>query len=523
MSSRARTLVPTGTLAVAVIGVAVLAANSIYSSASAKTVVRMATVQRGSVQSTVTATGNVAAATSLSLNFQNGGVVTSIAVKAGDQVAPGQELARVDNAQTQASLASAQAALNAAQANLASVQQPVTPAIAAQNQAALVSSQQQVTSAQTSLSDSEQSASVDAVGLQNTVNQAEAQRTRDLNQQHTDCVVTPNPALCTQDSAAVSKDDDAVTNALQQQTSGRLKDQQSIHQAQNGLASAEAGLASTQANNNAKAVPTPAAIASAQSQVAQAQAGLLTAQKNEADTTLKAPAVATVVAVNGVVGQTVSGGGTSGSSSSSGSSSASSGASSSSSSGSSSAFVALTDLSALQVVAGFAEADAGRIQVGQPATVSLNALPTQQVSGQVTDVAVTSTVVSNVVTYNVTVSLTSPPSGVKPGMTANVGVVVVRHDNVLHVPTADVSTRGGVSTVTVLQNGKQVTQVVTVGLVGDQSTEISGNITEGETLVEPTVTISTSTGGTTGTTSRVGGGIGGGGGGGGFGGPIGGG
>src|ERR1700730_9511042 len=125
MSPRIRTLVPTGGLVVAVIGVALLALNSIYSTASAKSVVRTATVQRGTVQSTVSATGNVAAATTLSLNFQSGGVLTSVDVKPGDQVAPGQPLAKIDDTQAQASLASAQASLNAAQANLAGAQQPV--------------------------------------------------------------------------------------------------------------------------------------------------------------------------------------------------------------------------------------------------------------------------------------------------------------------------------------------------------------------------------------------------------------
>jgi hypothetical protein len=135
---------------------------------------------------------------------------------------------------------------------------------------------------------------------------------------------------------------------------------------------------------------------------------------------------------------------------------------------------------------------------------------------------VTSTVVSNVVTYNVTVGLTNPPSAVKPGMTANLTVVVDSRDNVLHVPTADVSTRGGVSMVTVMQNDKQVVQPVTTGLVGDQSTEITSGLTEGETVVEPTVNFATSTGSGTSTNPAarlfgggLGGGLGGGGGGGG--------
>src|ERR1700738_359114 len=113
MSNRTRTVGMTGGLAVGVVAVGLLALSSIYSTASAKSVVRTATVQRGTVQSTVSATGNVAAATTLSLNFQSGGVLTSVDVKPGDQVAPGQQLAKIDDTQAQASLPSAQAALNA--------------------------------------------------------------------------------------------------------------------------------------------------------------------------------------------------------------------------------------------------------------------------------------------------------------------------------------------------------------------------------------------------------------------------
>ncbi len=99
-------------------------------------------------------------------------------------------------------------------------------------------------------------------------------------------------------------------------------------------------------------------------------------------------------------------------------------------------------MSALQVVAGFAEVDASKVQVGQAATVSLNALPNQALDGQVTKVDVNSTVVSNVVTYNVTITMSNPPAGVKPGMTASVSVVIAQRDNVLNLPTADITTRG---------------------------------------------------------------------------------
>ncbi len=63
----------------------------------------------------------------------------------------------------------------------------------------------------------------------------------------------------------------------------------------------------------------------------------------------------------------------------------------------------------------------------------------------------TSTVVSNVVTYNVTIQLTKPPSTVKSGMTANVSVIVASATNVLELPTSAVTTTGRISTVTLLE------------------------------------------------------------------------
>ena len=86
-------------------------------------------------------------------------------------------------------------------------------------------------------------------------------------------------------------------------------------------------------------------------------------------------------------------------------------ASSTSSAGSAgSGFITLTDLATLQVEAGFAETDAAKIELGQPATVTFNALPNQELQGKVSEIDVNSETVSNVVTYNVTVSIVEPPA-----------------------------------------------------------------------------------------------------------------
>jgi multidrug efflux pump subunit AcrA (membrane-fusion protein) len=151
--------------------------------------------------------------------------------------------------------------------------------------------------------------------------------------------------------------------------------------------------------------------------------------------------------------------------------------------------------------------------VGEPATVTLPALPESNVTGTVTAVASTSTVVSNVVTYDVTIALDGPPSTVKVGMTADVSVVVQTAANVLELPSAAISTTGPLSTVTVLANGTKTVTRVTTGLVGDSTTQIDSGLKVGQVVVEPVASVaaaSTTGTGVTGGFGGFGGGLGGG-------------
>jgi multidrug efflux pump subunit AcrA (membrane-fusion protein) len=172
------------------------------------------------------------------------------------------------------------------------------------------------------------------------------------------------------------------------------------------------------------------------------------------------------------------------------------------------------------VVAGFAEADATSIEVGQPATVTLAALPDTEVEGKVTAISQIPTVVSDVVTYDVTISLVNPPATVKDGMTADVAVITKSLAGVLELPSAAITTAGTGSTVTLVQGTSHVTRRVVIGLVGSSTTQIVSGLSAGDVVVEPTVSISSSTATST-PTGAGGGGFGGGGfggGGGGFGG-----
>ena len=190
-------------------------------------------------------------------------------------------------------------------------------------------------------------------------------------------------------------------------------DQQTVARDEGTVSAEEQSIAASEAGQ----APVSSTILQDESQILTAQQTVTEDQKAVDETTLVAPIGGTVTAVSDQVGDTVDGGGsTSDNSSASSSSSASTGgsaASSNSSNSSSSAFITIDNLASLQVVAGFAEADATSIAAGQGATVTLAALPSTEVAGSVVSISPIPTVVSNVVTYDVTIGLDHAPATVK--------------------------------------------------------------------------------------------------------------
>ena len=232
---------------------------------------------------------------------------------------------------------------------------------------------------------------------------------------------------------------------------------------------------------------------------------------------LTAPISGTVTAVNGAVGSTVSAGsstvsvaGQSSRAASSSSSSSAGGGGGSSTSSSSSGFVTSTRCTSSWSWPGSPRRTPPSLNVGQPATLTFPALTNTEVAGKVIAVSNSSTVVSNVVTYDATIALVNPPADIKQGMTTNVSVVTATRAHVLVLPTAAITTNGTISTVQLLQNGETTVTRVATGLVGTSTTEIVSGLQVGDVVVEPTVTITASSSSTGG---RGGGPFGGGGGG----------
>src|SRR5512136_797419 len=100
-----------------------------------------ATVTRGALQATVSASGTIAAHAQVAVPFQNSGQIKTINVQVGDKVKAGQVMASLDTADLQVAVTSAQAGLDSAQAKLASAKKAPLPSEIQAAQAAVVSAQ----------------------------------------------------------------------------------------------------------------------------------------------------------------------------------------------------------------------------------------------------------------------------------------------------------------------------------------------------------------------------------------------
>jgi HlyD family secretion protein len=92
------------------------------------------------------------------------------------------------------------------------------------------------------------------------------------------------------------------------------------------------------------------------------------------------------------------------------------------------------DLSKMQINTSFAEADIGRILVGQTAKFNVDAFPNKNFEGVVKQIRLNPTNTANVVTYDVVISVDNSEQLLLPGMTAYVNINFAKHENVLLVP-----------------------------------------------------------------------------------------
>lgn len=213
-----------------------------------------------------------------------------------------------------------------------------------------------------------------------------------------------------------------------------------------------------------------AQVSASKAQVYQAEAALSISETNLGYTRIISPVDGTVVSRNVDVGQTVA-----------------------ASFQTPTLFTIAQDLTKMQIDASVAEADIGSMKAGQRVNFTVDAYPDFPFEGKVSEVRNAPIILQNVVTYDVVVKVANPELKLKPGMTANVSIIVASRHGVLRVPNAALRFRPSANgkapldkdrSVWVVEDGKPKRIKVATGISDGGYTElVSGDIKEGQELI----------------------------------------
>lgn len=142
-------------------------------------------------------------------------------------------------------------------------------------------------------------------------------------------------------------------------------------------------------------------------------------------------------------------------------------------------FTIAQDLTNMQIEVSVSEADIGKVEEGQDVTYTIDGYPDQNFKGKVTQVRLSPTTESNVVTYTVIVDVNNEDLKLKPGMTANVSIITDRSENVLCVPNMALKFTPDINGpkyknqgIWVLEKGKAKRIEIKTGANNDSNTEI---------------------------------------------------
>jgi HlyD family secretion protein len=329
-------------------------------------------LEQGTVQARVTATGSLNAVKEVLVSSQVSGNIKALYADWNSNVRKGQLVALIDPEvlqaqldQANASVRSAHAATLSAQAQLAKARADESTAIAAERNARAIAAK-------------DQASQVNAGG--------QWVRAQQLFREQ---------IMSRQDYDVAKANFEAATEQVNADRAQILAAEQGV---QSARASVEVGKSQ---------------LTSAQAQERQGQAALRQAQINLDRTRITAPVDGVVVARRMDVGQTVA-----------------------STLNPPTIFEIAQDLTKMQVDTNVDESDIGSILPGQPATFVVDAYPNAIFRGVVAEIRKAPIVAQNVVTYDVVISVNNLDLRLFPGMTANVRILTRRVSNTLKVPNA---------------------------------------------------------------------------------------
>lgn len=144
----------------------------------------------------------------------------------------------------------------------------------------------------------------------------------------------------------------------------------------------------------------------------------------------------------------------------------------------------LDNLDSLLVDVEVSEVDINSVQIGQPVTLTFDAILGKEYHGEAVEVAKAGTATNGVVSFKVTVELTDADASVKPGMTAAVNIVVQEMKDVILVPNRAVRLVDGERVVYLLVAGKAVKKEVRLGASSDTMSVVAvGDVKQGDQVI----------------------------------------
>ncbi|OZM79320.1 HlyD family efflux transporter periplasmic adaptor subunit [Pseudonocardia sp. MH-G8] len=485
-------------------------------------------VTRTSVTSTVTATGSLQAITEQNLGFPDGGKLVELNVAVGQQVEPGQILARVDDFAARQELEGARAQLAQEQAALARTRGG-NQVDAAEDDLARASEVLDATKEQAEAVDDANSSAVEQAEKQLKLDEEVLDDTEDRTRAgRRSCTAADRREA--EEAAEDDEDEDSPQGLLfsrsgQSGQSGQSSDcenaaqkEAEVEAAQRQVRSSKAALEQAEkqrrvektqqelaienarrdlaaAKNEAEAArgERPHNIDEQAAVVSQLQVDVETAQRAVEDTVLRATVAGKIASINGVIGEFLGSGSGTTALAPGGTvplPDRSTGVSSGEELGGGeerpggSAFIVLDDVRTFQIVAPFAESDAARIEPNQEVEVTFDAVPDLTRTGTVASIAPTGTDIQGVTSYYAVIVLNELDPRLMDGQTASASVVVDHRDDALAVPNAAILQGGQTGVVTVLgPDGAQEQVQVELGLSGDSVTQVLAGLEEGQQIV----------------------------------------
>ncbi len=435
------------------------------SSATTTTVkYQTATASRGTLTASVSAAGNVTAPIIASVAYTTTGKVTQAPFRVGDSVKKGDLIMQLDTTDLTLDLKTAEVALSSQQASFESSQATLQYAIDTA-QSNLNSAQASYDSALATNSTHNDQLIVAKAALD------KARVTLQSAQAAYDVVAwRPDIGMLSQSTTLQTATSDYQSALSTYKITAAGVNDTALRTAQASVDNAKTSLAQAQKNLDTSMRTAQASLDNAQNTVDQAKQNIVAAS-------LYAPFDGVISVMNYAVGDSASG-----------------------------TVATIVDLSKLQVKVTVAEVDIAKIKVGQKATMTADAVSGATYTATVAYMGPVGTVTSGVVNFTVVLDVDNPDGTLRPGMTANLGIITEKTENVLLVPSRCVSTKNSQKTVSVIRQGKAVQTPVTVGVSNDTMVEIKSGLSEGDIVVVNTTTTTSSGGGPGGGMMMIGGG-----------------